>query len=95
MRDAKGRAFNPETGTLWETVVWTFWGWKEGTKVLICRSVVMATLVGVATYVKVWGTVDGAEPAGALGWAALWAVASLLQGPLLGWIGQVGSETEV
>lgn len=94
LRDAKSEAFNPEVATFWETVKWNFWGWRKGTKVLISRSTVLAIMVGLSTYIKVWGTVDGAEQLGAMGWAGLWAGASLLQGPLLGWIGQVGTEPQ-
>lgn len=88
----KNEAFNPASATLWESVRWNVWGWEKGTKVLLERTFVLATMAGLTTWVRVWGTVEGAEPLGAAGWAGVWATACALEGVVLGWVGEVGKD---
>ncbi|KAF2403673.1 hypothetical protein EJ06DRAFT_450500, partial [Trichodelitschia bisporula] len=82
--DARAAAFNPATASMWDHIVHNAWGWEKGTRVLISRTVVIGILVGVGTWVRVWGTVEGAESLGALGWAALWAGAGALNAAAVG-----------
>ena len=84
--------FDPVTASLRDTLVWNVWGWRRPTKVLVGRTAVLALLVAASSFVKVWGAVDGADASGAAAWAALWALSSAVQGPLLGWIGLVGKD---
>jgi hypothetical protein len=87
--DIRAKAFNPETATLSEHVQHNFWGWSKGTKVLIQRAIVLATMVGLTTWIRVWKTIEGSEGWGAAGWAGLWAFASLVNGLALRWVGDV------
>jgi hypothetical protein len=86
--DARASAFNPVTATFGQTLKYNVWGWRKGWKVLLRRIAVLATMVGVTTFLKVQGTVAGSESYGALGWAALWSAASVVVGLVLGWIGE-------
>jgi hypothetical protein len=89
LSDMVATAFNPHTATLSDTFKHNFWGWSKGTKVVIKRSVTLAVLVGVTTWLRVWKTVDGSEGLGAAGWAGLWSLASLVNGAALRWVGNV------
>jgi hypothetical protein len=92
LTDVKNEGFKPATATLWATVRWNIWDWKKGTKVLVERTFVLTVMVGLTTWIRVWGTVEGAEPLGAAGWASVWVVASVLEGVVLGWVGEVGKD---
>ena len=87
--EAVRSAFNPVTATLTETVRYNFWGWTKGWKVLIQRVLVLASVTGVATWVKVWGSLEGSEAYGAFGWASLWSTATIVVGLVLGWIAEL------
>jgi hypothetical protein len=87
--DMVATSFNPHTATLSDTVKHNFWNYSKGTKVVIKRSVILATMVGLTTWLRVWKTVEGSEGLGAAGWAGLWAVASLVNGAALRWVGNV------
>ena len=52
----------------------------------------LTVMVALTTWIRVWGTVEGAEPLGAAGWAGLWAAACVLEGVVLGWVGEVGKD---
>jgi hypothetical protein len=87
--DIKNEAFDPATATLGEHLNWNVWGWSKGTKVMVKRTVLLATSVFFATWIKTWKTLEGSELLGSAGWAALWALASLVNGALLRWVGDV------
>jgi hypothetical protein len=87
--DIKAESFNPETATLKDHLNWNVWGWSTGTKVMMKRTIVLATSVFFATWIKTFKTLEGSELLGSAGWAALWALASLLNGALLRWVGDV------
>jgi hypothetical protein len=87
--DMLATSFNPHTATLSDTVRYNFWGWSKGTKVTIKRSVILVAMVGLSTWLRVWKTVEGSESVGAAGWAGLWALASLVNGAAMRWVGNV------
>ncbi|KIW06279.1 uncharacterized protein PV09_02750 [Verruconis gallopava] len=87
--DVKIEAFDPETASLTEHLSFNVWGWKSGTKVMIKRTIVLAASVFFATWIKTWKTLEGSDKLGSAGWAALWALASVLNGALLRWVGDV------
>jgi hypothetical protein len=86
LSDISATAFNPETATLWEHVKHNIWGWSVGTKVIMKRNLILASLVGTATWLRVWKTLEGSEAMGSAGWAALWASTNLVTGALLRWV---------
>ena len=87
--EIKQEAFNPAAAGFVDHVKFNVWGWSKGTKVAMKRTVVLAVTVFFATWVKTWKTLDGSEMLGSAGWAGLWALASLLNGALLRWVGDV------
>lgn len=86
LSDIRGTAFNPEKATLWEHIKHNAWGWSAGTKVIMKRNLVLSVLVGIATWLRVWKTLEGSEALGSAGWAALWASTSLVTGVLMRWV---------
>ncbi|KAL2014298.1 hypothetical protein VTN00DRAFT_1823 [Thermoascus crustaceus] len=63
------------------------WGaLSQKTKILIARTILLATMVVSNTVVQVAGTVKGVDVEGAAGWGAIWAVATLVVGLTFGWI---------
>ncbi|KAF2102166.1 hypothetical protein NA57DRAFT_73599 [Rhizodiscina lignyota] len=87
--DIKKTAFNPETASLGETFVHNVWGWSFRTKVLLRRVGVLLAMQGANCWMRTFVTIDGAESAGAAGWAALWVAASAIVGIVYGWVGDV------
>jgi len=87
LKDIRAEAFNPATASLGEHFRHNLWGWNVGTKVLIKRNIVLASMVGLATWLRVWKTIEGSEAWGSAGWAALWASSSFVSGLLLRWVG--------
>jgi len=83
--------FNPETATLGETLAWNIglsgWGIRED--VLASRTALLLLMTFLVSYVKVYGTVQGAEMYGALGWGGVFASAGLLTGVGFAWVGDV------
>ncbi|PGH19359.1 hypothetical protein AJ80_03999 [Polytolypa hystricis UAMH7299] len=64
-----------------------YWlGCRDNTRVLISRTAVLATLMLLNTTVQIIGTVSGADLEGALGWAAVWTVATVITGAVFWWI---------
>jgi hypothetical protein len=86
LSEISATAFNPEKATLWEHVKHNTWGWSAGTKVIVKRNLVLSALVGIATWLRVWKTLEGSEAAGSAGWAALWASTNLVTGVLMKWV---------
>ena len=59
---------------------------RAKSKVLLTRTVVLATVTMLNTMIQVWGTINGVELEGAVEWAAIWTGATLLIGSAFGWI---------
>lgn len=78
--DIKAEAFNPASASLKETVEYNVWAWSKRTKVVISRTVILATMVLLNTTVQVTSRLRGAELQGAFGWGALFAVPAYLVG---------------
>jgi hypothetical protein len=78
--------FDPETATLWEHVKYNTWDWSVGTKVIVKRNLILAALVWMATWLRVWKTLEGSEAMGSAGWATLWALVNLVTGALMRWV---------
>jgi hypothetical protein len=89
LADARAASFNPETASLGKTIEHNVWGWNKGTKVAISRVAVLASMIGLSTSIRVWGTIEGSEGVGAAGWASVWVVASVINGAVLRWVGNV------
>lgn len=81
-------AFDPETATLAETLAHnTALGeLSHRAKILASRTVVLALLSAANTFIRVYGTVDGTEMNGALGYAAVWGAAQLMTGFAYGYV---------
>ena len=91
--DIKNSAFNPETATLWETVLYNLWGYSKRTRTIIKRTATLAAVVYLNTFLQVFVTVEGADAIGAAGWACVWATATVLTGSALWWVGNVEGVT--
>jgi len=87
LKEIRAKTFNPATASLGEHFKQNLWGWNVGTRVLIKRNVVLASMVGLATWLRVWKTIEGSEAWGSAGWAMLWASSSFVSGVLLRWVG--------
>lgn len=81
--------FDPVTANFWETLMYNVWGYSARTRVVIKRTVTLAILSGVNTFIQVFGTVQGVEPQGAAAYSALWVVAAALTGLALSVVGAV------
>lgn len=80
--------FDPTTSSLGAHVYWSTWGWySPRQKELAGRAALLAGLIVAETVVQVWGTIEGAELLGALGYAGIWAVGVGLIGAVLDWVG--------
>jgi hypothetical protein len=55
-------------------------------KVLVSRTVFLATMICLNTVVQVAGTIRGVDVQGAVGWGGIWTVATLIIGLVFGWI---------
>lgn len=90
---AKGRRakkFNAETATLGETLAHNLGierHLSHRAEVLISRTGVLIICTVANTFVRVFGTVDGTDIVGSLGYAGLWAVANALVGVVYAWLG--------
>ncbi|OJD18147.1 hypothetical protein AJ78_01813 [Emergomyces pasteurianus Ep9510] len=56
------------------------------TRVLVSRTAALATIIMLNTIVQVVGTISGAEIEGAVGWGAIWTLATCVTGVLFGWV---------
>ncbi|RDW83389.1 hypothetical protein BP5796_04880 [Coleophoma crateriformis] len=89
LADAKARAFNPATATLWETIVYNVWGFRARTKTIIKRTAALILASGIHTFVQTAVTLKGVEPIGALAYSSVWAAAALFTGVAFGFVGDV------
>ncbi|OCT53834.1 hypothetical protein CLCR_10227 [Cladophialophora carrionii] len=81
-------AFDPSTATFWDHIHYNSWGWYSARqKELIRRTVVLAGLLLSETVLTTWGTVEGVEVQGALGYAGVWVIGALVTGAALDWVG--------
>jgi hypothetical protein len=84
----KGKRVLPQHGEyLASTVYRKTWGalsWR--TRVLIKRTVTLATVLMANTIIQVAGTVSGASFEGASAWGFVWTAATLVVGLVYGWI---------
>ncbi|KAF2151052.1 hypothetical protein K461DRAFT_279824 [Myriangium duriaei CBS 260.36] len=81
--------FDPKTATFGETIAYNLGlsGWGKREDVLVRRTLLLAALTLGASIAKIFGTVEGAELTGAIGWGGVWAATSLLAGAGLGYVG--------
>lgn len=88
----KDAPFDPATATLTQTIAYNLGISKEGlspkTEVLIKRTAALALGSAINTFVRVFGTIEGAEVSGALGWAGLWATAVAIVGAAQYWVAE-------
>jgi len=56
------------------------------TRILLLRTITLASMMVLNTIVRVWGTIKGVDIVGATGWGSIWAVAALVVGLTFGWI---------
>lgn len=81
--------FDPSTANLWETVKYNVWGYSPRSKVVITRTALLAVTSGVNTFLQCFVTIEGVEAVGAAAYAAVWAVAAVVSGCSLGYVGAV------
>ncbi|KIV89342.1 hypothetical protein PV10_08917 [Exophiala mesophila] len=80
--------FDPATATLASHVKYNAWGWYSvRQKTLISRTILLTVLVVIETLVHAWGTIEGVELEGALGYAGIWGFGTTLVGLVLNWVG--------
>jgi hypothetical protein len=79
--------FDPAVATLGETVRWNLCGYTAKTKVGVGRTAIAAAATAVNVYVACTLTVNGVDPLGAVGYAAVWVSAVILSGVGLGFVG--------
>ena len=87
--DKQTAAFNPETATLGETVMYNLWGYSHRARKLIRRTAVLVAVGGAHTIIQTYGTLEGAELVGAAGWSSVWGLAATLTGAAFLWVGDV------
>ena len=64
------------------------WGWYTNRqKELISRTVLVAAMTVAETVIQIWGTIEGVELTGALGYAGIWGAGVLLIGAVFDWVG--------
>jgi len=90
-RTSLAKDFDAETATFGETLAYnlglTGWGVRED--VLVKRTVLLVVMQLAVAVAKIWGTIDGAELWGALGWGGVFASAGLMTGVGYAWVGDV------
>lgn len=80
--------FEPTTATFLEHVYHNAWGWYTSRqKELIGRTITLGALLLAETVMTIWGTIEGVEFVGALGYAGVWAAGVALLGIFLDWVG--------
>lgn len=86
------KRFQPATATLGETFAYNLGygetGWSHRAEVLAKRTAVLVVCALANTVVRVFGTVEGTDLAGALGYAGIWVLAHVGVGVGYGWLGQ-------
>jgi hypothetical protein len=84
--------FDTENANLVQTIAYNLGFGPEGfsarTQVLTKRTAVLVLSSFVNTFIRVFGTIEGTELLGALGWSGLWAAAGVLTGIAYGWVAE-------
>lgn len=71
-----------------EHVYHNAWGWYTNRqKALIARTVLLAGMTVAESLIQIWGTIEGVELLGALGYAGIWGVGVVLVGAVFDWVG--------
>jgi hypothetical protein len=73
-----------EGATLSETFWYNVWGYSKRTRVVVTRTAALMFVSGVNTFVQTFVTLEGVEATGAVGYSAVWVLASGLTGLALG-----------
>jgi hypothetical protein len=80
--------FDTAASGFMEHVYHNAWGWYTNRqKELITRTLLVAAMTVTETVIHVWGTIEGVELSGALGYAGIWGVSVLLVGASYDWVG--------
>lgn len=81
-------AFDTTESGFLEHVYHNAWGWYTNRqKALIGRTVLVAAMAFVESVIQTWGTIEGVELYGAMGYACMWVVGILLVGAVFDWVG--------
>jgi hypothetical protein len=84
------RVFDPARATLRDTLRFNLWGgYSSAARFLLRRLAVLVAATAAHTWLHSFFTLDGAESAGAVGWAGLWSAAAVLSGLMFWWVGGV------
>lgn len=89
LAEAKAKVFNPETATLGETLRYNLLAYSKRTKVLMRRAATLVLMCFMNAGLRTFASIEGTEPWGAMGWAALWATAGVITAAMFGWVGSV------
>ena len=82
-------SFDPEHATFSETLMFNIWGWHTRTRTLLKRTLTLAVMTGLNTWLQLFVTVEGTEAFGSAIWAAPWAISALVAGAGFWWSGDV------
>ena len=89
-RPRRAKRFNPETATLGETFAHNLGYGESGlsprAQVLVTRTAVLAVGTLTNAFVRVFGTVQGTDVVGSLGYAGLWTAAHVGVGVAYAWL---------
>ena len=90
VKGRKVKKFNAETATLGETIAHNLGidiHLSHRAEVLARRAAVLIACTLGNTFIRIFGTVEGSDVVGALGYAGLWATAHALVGVAYAWLG--------
>ena len=80
--------FNPTTASFTDHIYYNIWGWySPRQKELVRRTLLLTGLIASETIVSTWGAIAGVEIQGALWYAGVWGMGSLVTGAVLDWVG--------
>lgn len=80
--------FDSVSASFKEHVYHNLWGWYSSRqKELIARTTLLAALIVTESVVQIWGTIDGVELSGAVGYAGIWGLGVTVLGAVLDWVG--------
>ncbi|KAF2476820.1 uncharacterized protein BDR25DRAFT_299990 [Lindgomyces ingoldianus] len=69
--------FDPASATLPETLRYNFWFWSKRTKTLVRQTVVLSIFI-LANTIQRTLTIRGTDPSGAVGYASIWILATMI-----------------
>ena len=71
-----------------EHVYHNAWGWYTNRqKALISRTSLLAAMALTESVIQTWGTIEGVELYGAMGYAGIWVVGVAVVGAVFDWVG--------